>query len=266
MSSDSANYETLIYTVHDAVAVITLNRPERRNAMDADLNRDLVAAFTAARDAVEVRAVVVTGAGKGFCAGADLSLFQPIPTPEQVYEIILAQYQPMMALITGMQKPVIAAVNGVAAGAGASLALACDLRVMAHDASLMMAFSNIALVPDAGATWLLTRLVGYSRAYEIAIEGQRVPAERCLELGLTNKVVPAEQLMEISMAWAERLAKRPTLALGLTKRAMQFAQLNELAASIEYEARLQKETIPSHDFMEGVMAFMQKREPEFQGK
>lgn len=259
-------YETLIYETRDQVAVMTLNRPERRNAMNMALNRDLLEAFTAVRDDDNVRAVVVTGAGKGFCAGADLTLFQPIPTPEQVYEIIVSSYQPMMTTIMEMPKPIIAAVNGVAAGAGASLALACDLRVMAHDASLLMAFSNIALVPDAGATWLLTRLIGYSRAYEIAVEGERVPAERCLELGLTNKVVPAAQLQEIALAWAGRLAQRPTLALGLTKHAMQHAMLHNLAATIEYEARLQKQTIPSHDFMEGVMAFMQKREPEFTGK
>ncbi len=193
-------------------------------------------------------------------------MFQPIPTPEQISETIISNYQPMMAMISSMKKPVIAAVNGVAAGAGASLALACDLRLMAHDASMLMAFSNIALVPDAGANWLLTRLVGYSRAYEIAIEGSRIPAERCLELGLTNKVVPAEQLLTIAMAWARKLAQRPTLALGLTKQAMQFAELNDLASTIEFEANLQKQTIISHDFMEGVMAFMEKRDPEFQGK
>ncbi len=259
-------FETLLFTVEENVAVVTLNRPERRNAMNGVLNHELVTVFKQVAADETVRAVVVTGAGKGFCAGADLTLFQPIPTPEQIYELILAHYQPMMTILQDMKKPVIAAVNGVAAGAGASLALSCDLRVMADDASLLMAFSNIALVPDAGATWLLARLIGYSRAYEIAIEGERVNAERCLDLGLTNKVVPANQLLEISMAWAKRLAQRPTLALGLTKHALQFAQLNDLSATIEYEARLQKQTIPSHDFMEGVMAFMQKRPSNFKGK
>lgn len=261
-----SEYETILYEQQDHIALLTLNRPERRNAMNQALNRDLLAGFERAAADDQVRAVLVTGAGKGFCAGADLGMFQAQPTADEVYEIIVSSYQPMMEAIMCMKKPVIAAVNGVAAGAGASLALACDLRLMAHDASMMMAFSNIALVPDAGATWFLTRQVGYGRAYEIAVEGNRIPAERCLELGLTNKVVPADQLQTIAMAWVRKLAGRPTLALGLTKQAMQHAQLNDLSSTIEYEARLQKQTVTSQDFKEGVMAFIQKREPNFQGK
>lgn len=259
-------YETILYEQQDAVALLTLNRPERRNAMNRELNRDLLAGFQQAAADDQIRAVLVTGAGKGFCSGADLSVFQTQPTPDQFYEAIISSYQPLMETIVQMRKPVIAAVNGVAAGAGASLALACDLRLMAHDGSMMMAFSNIGLLPDAGATWLLTRLVGYSRAFEIAAEGNRIPAERCLELGLTNKIVPAEQLLTIGLAWARKLAERPTLALGLTKQAMQFAERSDLSSTIEYEARLQKQTAASHDFTEGVMAFIQKREPRFQGK
>ena len=219
-----------------------------------------------AADDDQVRAVLVTGAGKGFCSGADLRAFQSLPNGEQIYEFIMSSYQPMMATIMSMPKPVVAAVNGAAAGAGASLALACDLRLMAHDASLLMAFSNIGLVPDAGATWFLARQVGYSRAYEIAVEGAHLPADRCLELGLTNKVVPADQLLSIGMAWARKLAERPTMALGFTKQAMQFALLNDLRSTIEYEAQLQKEAAGSQDFIEGVMAFIEKREPRFQGR
>lgn len=259
-------FETVLVEQRDGVALLTLNRPERRNAMDAQLNQDLLAALQTAADTTAVRAILITGAGQGFCAGADLTQFQPQPTPETVYEAILSHYQPMMALITTMPKPVITAVNGVAAGAGASLALAADLRVMAHDASLLMAFSNIGLVPDAGATWLLTRLVGYGRAYEIAAEGRRIPAETCLELGLTNRVVPADDLLDEAFAWAAHLAQRPTLALGLTKHALAHAQRSDLASTIEFEARMQKQTIASHDFMEGVSAFVQKRVPEFTGQ
>ena len=260
-----SEYETVQYEMHENVALLTLNRPKRRNAMNRELNRDLLVGFERAAGDAKVRAVLVTGAGKGFCAGADLAVFESQPTGDQIYEGIVSSYQPMMKVVTTMKKPVIAAINGVAAGAGASLALACDLRLMAHDASLLMAFSNIALVPDAGATWLLTRLVGYSRAYEIAIEGDRIPAERCLELGLTNKVVPAEQLMTISLAWARKLAERPTIALGLTKYAMQRAQFQDLNSSIELEARLQMQSVDTQDFIEGVTAFIQKREPCFTG-
>jgi 2-(1,2-epoxy-1,2-dihydrophenyl)acetyl-CoA isomerase len=262
----STSYETLLYDVRGAVATVTMNRPERRNAMNPALNRDLLAAFEQARDDGNIRAVVLTGAGQGFCAGADLAGFAQRLTAEEIYDFIVGHYQPMMDVITSMAKPVIAAVNGTAAGAGASLALACDLRMMAHDASLMMAFSNVGLLPDAGATWFLVRLVGYSRAFEMAAEGERIRAERCLEWGLANKVVPADVLLEEAMTWAEKLARRPTLALGLTKKAMTHAALHDLASTIEYEASLQKQTIVSHDHIEGVMAFLQKREPAFKGK
>lgn len=261
-----SDYETVLYERFGNVAKVTMNRPERRNALNDALHRDLLAAFGRAGDDSGVRAIVLAGAGKGFCAGADLSVFQQMPTPDEVYGAILDNYQPLMRLITSIKKPVIGAINGTAAGAGASLALACDLRVMADDSSIMLAFSNVGLVPDAGATWLLVRQIGYSRAYEIAIEGQKIPADRCLEWGLANKVTPADSLADVALAWAMKLAKRPTLALGLTKLAFDHAALNDVESTIEYEARLQKQTIPSHDHMEGVTAFLQKREPNFKGK
>jgi len=266
VSVNLPTFSTVLYRQDDQVAQIILNRPERRNALNAQLNQDLQAAFSLARDDDNVRAIVLTGAGKGFCAGADLSGFAQRPTAEQVYDSILNNYQPLMGLITTIEKPVIAAVNGVAAGAGASLALACDLLVMAEDASIMMAFSNIGLVPDAGACWFLVRQVGYSRAYQIAIEGERISAARCLEFGLTNKVAAPEQLLPEAVAWAQKLAKRPTLALGLTKHALNHAAQHDLASTIEYEARLQKQTIPSHDHLEGVKAFAERRAPEFKGR
>ena len=259
-------FETLIYEVQDRVALITMNRPDKRNALNAELNADLLSAFQQAQADETVRAVVLTGAGKGFCAGADLTAVAGIPSPDDLYNRIIDTYNPLMGLITTLKKPVIAAINGVGAGAGMSLALACDMQVMAHNASLMMAFSNIAFVPDAGATWFLMRQIGYSRAYQMAIEAQPISAEQCLHWGLTNKVAPADDLLEETLTWAKHLAQRPTLALGLTKHALTFAAQNDLLATIEYEASLQKQTIVSHDFQEGVMAFMQKRDPEFKGK
>jgi 2-(1,2-epoxy-1,2-dihydrophenyl)acetyl-CoA isomerase len=259
-------YETIQYHVADGVGRLTLNRPERRNALNLDLNRELLAGLQQAASDTQVRAVLITGAGKGFCSGADLTIFQDRPSPDVVYDHIINGLGPLVTTIAGMPKPVLAAVNGVAAGAGASLALACDLRVMAHDASLLMAFSNIGLVPDAGATWFLARQIGIGRAFEFIAEGERLPANRCLELGLTNKVVPADDLLDISLAWALRMAKRPTLALAKTKQALTFAQLHDLLSTIGYEARMQEEAYQSEDFLEGVSAFLQKREPEFNGR
>lgn len=259
-------YQTLIYETRARVALITMNRPDKRNALNAILNAELLAAFQQAEADETIRALVLTGAGMGFCAGADLTAVVTIPSPDDLYNRIIDSYQPLMGLITTLKKPVIAAINGTAAGAGMSLALACDLQVMADDASLMMAFSNIAFVPDAGATWFLMRQIGYSRAYQMVIEGQAISAAQCQQWGLANKVVPAADLLTETVAWAQDLAQRPTLALGLSKHALHFAAQNDLLATIEYEASLQKQTIASQDFQEGVMAFMQKREPKFEGK
>ena len=250
----------------DGVTTITMNRPERRNALNRALERDLQAALEQARDDDAVRAVVLTGAGKGFCAGADLASFGSGLSGAQAQQHILSAYWPLVELLVTMPKPVIGAVNGVAAGAGASLALACDLMVMADDASLLQAFSNLALVPDAGSSWFLVRQVGFRRAYEIAIEGERIPAERCLELGLTNRVVPADQLVEEAQAWAAHLARRPTMALGLTKQIMHAAFTSSLEETVRHEAALQARCFESEDHAEGIQAFLQKREPEFRGR
>jgi len=260
------SFKTVLTATENGVLTLTMNRPQKRNALDAALNADLLAAFIAAEADDAVRAIVLTGAGKGFCAGADLAVFGANPTPDQVYQAIIDTYQPLMGKLATMEKPIIAAINGAAAGAGAALALACDLQVMADDASLMMAFSNIGLVPDAGASWFLVRQVGYGRAFQIAAEGEPLPAATCLDWGLANKVVPAGQLLEITQAWAGRLARRPTVALGLTKHVLNFSMQHFLAASIEYEARLQKRTITTADHREGVQAFLEKRPPRFTGK
>jgi 2-(1,2-epoxy-1,2-dihydrophenyl)acetyl-CoA isomerase len=257
--------EAVLYESGGGVATITLNRPETRNAIDDALLKGARAAFERARDDEAVRAVVLTGAGKGFCAGADLSAFGGDLTADTVAAYINDNYRPLIMLICTLPKPVVGAINGVAAGAGASLALACDMRVMADDAAIMMAFSNIGLIPDAGATWFLARLVGYSRAFEIAAEAERIGAARCLELGLANQVAPAAGLLGAAHARAERLAQRPTLALGLTKLALAHALESDLASTIAYEAELQGRAIVSHDHREGVAAFRERRRPEFKG-
>jgi len=257
---------SVLYQVTGQVATVTLNRPAKRNAFTPEMLQALRTALLAAADDSAVRAILLTGAGKGFCAGQDLAIFDGIPSPARVKEVVLDYYRPLIQTIVALGKPVFAAINGVAAGAGASLALACDLRIMAHDASLLMAFSNIGLVPDAGASWFLTRLVGYSRAFEIAALGERVTAERCLELGLTNWVTGADTLLEDALTRAQQLAERPTLALGLTKQALLHATGHALDEMLLLEAELQAQATATADHSEGIAAFAEKRPPRFRGQ
>lgn len=261
-----AEEQTVLYQVAAGVATITLHRPERRNAFTPAMLQSLRDCFVQAGQDESARAVLVIGAGKGFCASQDLSIFGGIPEPDAVRAVVLDYYRPLIESICHLEKPVIAAINGVAAGAGASLALACDLRIMAEDASLLLAFSNIGLVPDAGASWFLTRLVGYSRAYEIAISGERVMAQRALELGLTNRITATDGLLADAQQWAQQLAQRPTVALGLTKRVMMQATDQALADILVAEAELQAQATLTADHREGVMAFVEKRTALFTGR
>ncbi|MDQ7041168.1 MAG: enoyl-CoA hydratase-related protein [Rhodothermus sp.] len=258
-------HEALLFEHDGPVAVLTLNRPERRNALNRTLEKALHTALLRVRDDESIRAVVLTGAGPDFCSGADLSAFQEIPSPAFVRRHLLQVYGPIVELMTTIEKPIIGAINGTAAGAGCALALACDLRVMADNASLMLAFSNIGLVPDMGATYLLVRQIGYARAFEMAAEGQRLPASRCLSWGLANRVVPAGRLQEEARRWARELAARPTLALGLSKAAFYYAFTATLREAVAFEALLQQQCIQSHDHQEGVRAFLEKRPPVFTG-
>jgi len=263
---DTPAYETVLFERTGAVATITLHRPERRNALNPALERDLMEALKKAHGDAGIRAVVLTGAGAGFCSGADLTSFPRNLTGEQARQHVLDAYRPLIELLTTMGKPVIAAINGAAVGAGCSLALACDLSVMAEDAVLVQGFSNLGLIPDAGSSWFLVRQVGYRLAYQITAEGEPVAALRCLALGLTNKVVPADRLLPTAQDWAERLARHPTLALALTKQAMQAAMTASLAEAVAFEAALQARCIESEDHAEGLRAFLQKRTPVFKGR
>lgn len=249
-----------------AVATITMNRPKRRNALNAALDADLRDVLTRLADDETVRAVVLRGAGPTFCAGADLTVLKEARDPENIYEHIMTRYLPIVEGLTGLDVPVLAAMNGATAGAGCALALACDLRVMAEDATFVMAFSNIGFVPDSGTTWLLVRQVGYSRAFELAAEATPIDAAQCHDWGLANRVVAADALWDQAHEWAKALAQRPTLALGLTKRALHTAMTHSLADTVEREARLQMEAAASYDHREGVQAFLEKRKPEFEGR
>jgi 2-(1,2-epoxy-1,2-dihydrophenyl)acetyl-CoA isomerase len=256
--------ETVLYERQDRVAVVTLNRPEVLNAFNRQLAHDLRDAMTRAAGDREVRAVVLRGAGGRFSAGADLK--QGFPKDRRIEDLINTDFRPTLDMIAGMDKPVIAAIAGPAAGIGLSFALVCDLVVMADDAYLLSPFAAIGLLPDGGATWLLARQLGYHRAYQLCIESERVPAERCLELGLANRVVPAARLDEESLAWAQGLAERAPLAMARTKLAMRAAMHLSLTQAIAYEAQLQTACLESEDAKEGIAAFLAKRMPEFKGR
>jgi 2-(1,2-epoxy-1,2-dihydrophenyl)acetyl-CoA isomerase len=246
---------------------LTLNRPSRLNALDDELLDALGVALEVARDDDAVRCVLITGAGRGFCAGADLAsgLLLDANRGELVRRRLQTLYAPVILGIRELEKPVVAAVNGVAAGAGMSLALACDLRVCGESASFIQAFVRIGLVPDAGSTFFLPRLVGMARAAELAMLGDAVSAEEALRIGLVNRVVPDGSLPEEARALAERLARGPR-SVGLAKRALNAALVSDLRGQLACEEDLQALAIASEDAVEGVTAFIEKRAAEFRGR
>lgn len=256
--------DTVLLERDGHVAVVIMNRPESLNAFDTVLARELREALVAVAADREVRAVVLTGAAGRFNAGADLK--QGFPRGRRVEDYLLTEFRPTLDVIAGMEKPVIAAVGGPAAGIGLSFALACDLVVMADDAYLLSSFASIGLIPDGGATWLLARRIGYHLAYQLCIEAERIPAQRALELGLANRVVPADGLQAAARGWAQELSRRAPLALARTKLAMRAAMHLSFSEAISCEARLQNACMESEDLKEGVAAFVAKRAAEFRGR
>jgi 2-(1,2-epoxy-1,2-dihydrophenyl)acetyl-CoA isomerase len=245
------------------VATLTLDRPDALNAQTRASRRALVRDLRALSADAAVRCVVLTGAGRAFCAGQDLR------EPDALVDVdvmIRETYIPIVEALVGMPKPVVAAINGAAVGAGLSIALACDLRYMADDAVLMLAFSNIGLVPDCGGTTLLLRAVGHARAFELAATGRRVQAGEALALGLVQRVLPRDEVLPAAQGLAAELAARPTLALAWTKRLLRAAEQSTLADVMELEAQLQASAVATHDHAEGVAAFLEKREPRFEGR
>ena len=250
------------YDLHDSVAVITLHRPESMNAFNTELRAALVDAFAKAREDDSVRAVVFTGEGRCFSAGADLKA----GIDRDVSEILLSEYRPVLEAIAEIPKPVIGAVPGSAAGIGLSMALQCDLLIMADNAFLLSPFTTISLVPDGGLNWLLVRQLGYRRAFQLSVEAERIPAARCVELGLANKSVPADELQGSALEWAQTLTNRAPLSLAATKKVMRFAADNDWASSFGLEAELQGQLLGCDDNKEGIQAFLEKRAPKFTGK
>jgi 2-(1,2-epoxy-1,2-dihydrophenyl)acetyl-CoA isomerase len=246
----------------DGVATVTLDRPDALNALTIPLKEALIAAFTALAADAEVRAIVLTGAGRAFCAGQDLKeRLEPGAPPLDVE--LRDRYNPLVRAIRGAPQPVIAAVNGVAAGAGASIAFACDLRIAAEGARFVLAFASIGLIPDSGATWTLQRLVGASKAAEIALLNEPLSAEEAARIGLVIRVVPAADLAADARAIAARLAAQSPGALARTKRALQAGGTSTFEEALELEATLQGEAGAQPDHAEGIAAFIEKRPPRF---
>jgi len=254
--------EVLLREINNGILTLTLNRPETINALTTELLRELGKAIKEA-SAPEVRVVVLQGAGRGFCSGQDLREFEG---QRISYKNHLRHYRPVVEGLAALEKPVIAAIHGAAAGAGLSLALACDLRIAAADAVLTTGFSKIGLIPDAGMNYYLPRLAGYAKAFELAVLSGRIKAEEALAMGLVNKVVPVEAFAVEVARLAGELAQGPSKAYGLIKRALRRSASASLEEMLEYEALLQEVAGRSEDHQEGVQAFYEKRPPRFQGK
>jgi 2-(1,2-epoxy-1,2-dihydrophenyl)acetyl-CoA isomerase len=256
--------EPLLVEVADGIATLTLNRPDALNALNADLKAALLDTVRRVGRDREVRVVVLTGAGRAFCAGQDLR--EHASNAAGTAEAIRTTFNPLILGLRRLEKPVIAAINGVAAGAGVSLALACDLRIAAEEASFVLAFGRIGLIPDSGATWFLPRLVGSARAAEIAMLGDPLTARDAERIGLVNRVVPGAELAGEARAMAARLTESAPRALGLTKRALNRATEVGLEDALEYEAALQGIAANTSDHQEGLAAFREKRPPRFTGE
>jgi 2-(1,2-epoxy-1,2-dihydrophenyl)acetyl-CoA isomerase len=247
-----------------AVLTITLNRPDVLNALNAAMHAGLAAALKEAARDDDVRAVVLTGAGRGFCVGQDLSEFRE--APGDIGDRLRSAYHPNVLAIRSLEKPVIAAVNGAAAGAGVSFACACDIRIAADSATFVPAFINIGLVPDSGGTYFVTRLLGPARAFEWLASGRRLSAAEAHAWGVVSEVVEADALMQRAAQLAAELAALPTRGIGMTKRLIDHTLTARLPEQLEREAQLQAAATLTHDFREGVDAFLEKREPRFRGR
>lgn len=261
--------QTVLFSLVDGVGTITLNRPEVLNAFNDQMFSELQEVLKQVeRDAV-VRCVVITGAGRAFCAGQDLASLRHLyegDAPPAFGDLLRQRYNPLILKLRTLEKPIIAAVNGVAAGAGCSLALACDLRIASETARFIQAFVRVGLVPDSGGTFFLPRTVGWTKALELAMTGEAVDAQTAKQIGLVSKVVPAEELESAVRELAGRLAKAPTQAIGLMKRAFNRALGCDLEEALEYEAYMQEIAGRTADHREGVQAFLEKREPRFTGQ
>jgi len=254
-------YETILYEVAGGVGRITLSRPDKLNAFNDQMHREFIDVLQQVESDASVRCVVLTGAGRGFCAGQDLQAIGNRP----VADIVRESYNVWVTKIRTLEKPVLAAVNGVAAGAGCSLALAADLVIMSEKASMLQAFVKVGLVPDTGASYLLPRLIGYHKAMELALFGEKISAQDALQMGLCNRVVPEEEFPRAVTEWAGRLAQGPR-SMGWIKRQFSRGLECSLAEALDLEAAGQQLASETADAREAIQAFLEKRAPRFTGR
>lgn len=262
------SYQSILCEQNEGVLKITLNRPDKLNALTDAMLQELQQAFATAGSDKATRCVLLTGAGKGFCPGQDLANVQEMARDGKPHygDHIRTNYTPLILAMTRLPKPIVAAINGVAAGAGMSLAMACDVRIASDKASFLQAFINIGLVPDSGSTWFLPRLVGRTRALDLMLSGRKLSSAEALDWGLVNQVVPAEQLMEEATKTAAKYATAPTFAIGQLKRNLDFSSVHSLEETLAREAEAQEVCGSSADHQEGMRAFLEKRTANYKGE
>lgn len=260
-------YQHILVKVENSVGYLNFNRPKQLNSFNVQMHQEVKEVLKSWHKDETIRAVVITGEGRGFCAGQDLGdrVVNPDAQSPDLGESIEKFYNPLIELLVDMPKPIICAVNGVAAGAGANIALACDIVLAAKSASFIQAFCRLGLVPDSGGTWFLPRLVGHAKAMGLALLGDKISAEKAEQMGLIWQMVEDEDLQNQAKQLAEHLAKQPTFGLSLIKKAIHQSSQNSFAEQLILERDLQRMAGRSLDYKEGVQAFMQKREPNFVG-
>lgn len=264
------NYSLIAFNVHEGVARLTLNRPDKMNSFNVQMHAELRDALDSIQTNPAVRVLVITGAGRGFCAGQDLAdaevRFTPGETPPDLGDVVERHYKPLVMRLSQLRVPTIAAVNGIAAGAGASLALACDLVIATQSASFVLPFANIGLIPDTGCSWHLPQRIGQARALGLALTGKKLPAAQAAEWGMIWEAVEDAAFATHVDALATKLATMPTKAMVRTRQAMQLAQTHTFEEHLTYEGTLMRELGKSSDYVEGVSAFLEKRAPKFTGE
>lgn len=258
--------DSILFSKTNGVALITLNRPKVFNSFNSEMRKNLLSKLENCAADPSVRAVMITGEGRAFCAGQDLGEATQADAPISFNNALKTEYNPIILKIKTLGKPVVAAVNGVAAGAGTNLALACDIVVAAESATFIQVFSSIGLIPDCGGTWVLPRLVGFARATALMMLDDKVSAVEAVQMGMIYKYFPDEDFKNKALAIAEKLAKMPTRSLALTKKALNASMFSDFEQQLTLEAEYQEQAGATDDYTEGVNAFIQKRQPIFKGQ